>query len=127
MKLIQFQILNQHSLQQEVFLNVIRNLENSSKVNFTNARNKQKTLYTLTYALTGQKEYDLDGVVFKSKDEFIDYVYKVYKTSFDELTKLCKKIMPRRQLDVKLESWLAALGHYDEVINFNRIMSNEEE
>ena len=60
-------------------------------------------------------------------DELIEYIIKVYKVSFDELTKLCRKLMPRRMLDVKLEAWLCALGHYDEVQNFNRILNNEEE
>lgn len=115
------------SIDDEKLLDVIKNLENSSKVNFDNARNKAKTLYTLSYALHGQKEYDLDGNIFKSKDELIEYIVNVYKTSFDELTKLCRKLMPRRMLDVKLEAWLCALGHYDEIQNFNRILNNEEE
>ena len=115
------------SIEDEKLIELVKNLENSSKVNFNNTRNKIKTLYTLSYALTGQKEYEIDGVTLTSKEELIQHINKVYKSSFAELTKLCKTLMPRRMLDVKLEAWLCALGHYNEIVSFNRILSNEEE
>ena len=115
------------SIDDEKLLSIVKNLENSSKINFTNQRNKQKTLYTLSYTLNGQKEYELDGTILKSKEDLIEYITKVYKSSFNDLTKLCRTLMPRRMLDVKLEAWLCALGHYNEVVRFNRIISNEEE
>ena len=61
---------------------VVKNLENSSKVNFDNARNKAKTLHTLSYALHGQKEYDLDGNIFKNKEELIEFIYTNKLTKF---------------------------------------------
>ena len=114
-------------IEDEKLLKVIKNLENSSKVNFDNARNKAKTLHTMSYALHGQIEYELDGKILKNKDDLIEHISNVYQSSFDELTKLCRKLMPRRTLDVKLESWLCALGHYDEVRSFNQMLNNEEE
>ena len=114
-------------IEDEKLLKVIKNLENSSKVNFDNARNKAKTLHTMSYALHGQIEYELDGKILKNKDDLIEHISNVYQSSFDELTKLCRKLMPRRTLDVKLESWLCALGHYDEVRSFDQMLNNEEE
>ena len=81
----------------------------------------------MSYALHGQIEYELDGKILKNKDDLIEHISNVYQSSFDELTKLCRKLMPRRTLDVKLESWLCALGHYDEVRSFDQMLNNEEE
>ena len=99
-------------------VDLIHTLE-SDKTNFMSARNKSKTLYTLCYILSDKKEYTLDSFNFTNKDEFVDYVSLVYKTSFNELNKLCKKLMPRRLLDVKLEAWLYSLGYKNELRKFN--------
>lgn len=93
-------------------------LEND-KTNFMSSRNKTKTFYTLCYILSEKKEFNLDAMTFTTKDEFVEYVEMVYKVSFNELNKLCKKLMPRRLLDVKLEAWLYSLGYKDELKRFN--------
>ena len=99
-------------------INSVSELE-KDKTNFISSRNKQKTFYTLCYILSERKEYNLDAITFTSKDEFVDYVEMVYKMSFNELNKLCKKLISRRLLDVKLEAWLYSLGYKEELKLFN--------
>lgn len=95
-------------------------LEISSKTTMINARGKNKALYTLCYLLTGQKEYQVDGKTFKTIDEFADYINNTYMRSFAELDKLCKKLIYKRMLDIKLEAWLCSLGHSQAVDMFNQ-------
>lgn len=118
------------SIEDESLLQLIHNLELSSKINFTTVRNKTQILYALSYVLTGQKEYILDDKVFKDKDDFIDYIHEIYNKSFNDLNQLCKRLMPRRLLDVKLEAWLCSLGYLDAITLFKQKInatSQEEE
>ena len=110
-----FKIKNEEN---QEMVDLIKVLEDD-KTNFMSSRNKTKTFYTLCYILSERKEYTLDAMTFTEKDEFVEYIEMVYKVSFSELNKLCKKLMPRRLLDVKLEAWLYSLGYKEELKIFN--------
>ena len=77
---------------------------------------------SIFFALTAYTNVNTPATTQANKTtKLIEYIIKVYKTSFDELTKLCRKLMPRRMLDVKLEAWLCALGHYNEIVSFQDV------
>lgn len=108
-------------------VSMIKEIENTYQSDLLTIREKQKALYTLSYILTGQKEYRIENEVFTTKDEFISYIISVYEKSFADLNKLAKTLMPRRNLEAKLEAWLCALGYQNELENFRRMLNVEGE
>ena len=106
-------------------IDMIKEIENTFQSELLTNSEKQKNLYTLSYILTGQKEYKIDDQIFNNKDDFINYIVDAYKKSFTDLNKICKTLMPRRNLDVKLEAWLDALGYKNEVNKFIALITTQ--
>ncbi|AWI05021.1 protein kinase domain-containing protein [Clostridium drakei] len=100
----------------EKLKSAVGNIEAMHEFNNNDERSKLMTCYQMAYMLSGQRILDLDGVKFKNVGELASYMKELLNKSYEEFESFCHKLIDSEDnLDIRLESWLIAIGKRKEL------------
>lgn len=100
----------------EKLKNAVDSIEAMYKFDNSNMNSKLMTYYIMAYMLSGQKILNLDGVQFRTVGELASYMKDLLNKSYEEFEGFCHKLIDNEDnLDIRLESWLIAIGKRKEL------------